>query len=192
MNLVLFFSSYCCLRSKRCLQDHGCFVEEEEHGNLNILGSPLAIHQFGKELQMVKINLVSSIPHVGASLCVESSALVCIMEHAVKNTAGRSNCYLIGIEGGLRESMGDFSASSSIEIGLGSIMLHMTYEQRSCGWNRSLEWTIAPLESGAKRKIGMDSSFFAAGMLLGSASKWSLSWIKADSVWSINPCPRFI
>lgn len=76
------------MQSKRCLQDHGCFVEEEEHGNLNILGSPLAIHQFGKELQMVKINLVSSIPHVGASLCVESSALVCIMEHAVKNTAG--------------------------------------------------------------------------------------------------------
>ncbi|KAK9201970.1 hypothetical protein WN944_017179 [Citrus x changshan-huyou] len=94
------------------------------------------------------------------------------------------------IEGGLRESMGDFSASSSIEIGLGSIMLHMTYEQRSCGWNRGLEWTIAPLESGAKRKIGMDSSFFAAGLLLGSASKWSLSWIKADSVWSINPCAR--
>lgn len=136
MTLLLFFSSYCCLRSKRCLQDHGCFVEEEEHGNLNILGSPLAIHQFGKELQMVKINLVSSIPHVGASLCVESSALVCIMEHAVKNTAGRSNCYLIGIEGGLRESIGDFSASSSIEIGLGSIMLLMTYEQRSSGWNR--------------------------------------------------------
>lgn len=55
-----------------------------------------------------------------------------------------------------------------------------------------LEWTIAPLGSDAKRKIGIDSSFFTAGLLLGSASKWSLSWIKADSVWSINPCPRFI
>lgn len=47
---------------------------------------------------MEKINLVSSIHHVDASLCVESSAPVCIMEPAVKNIAGRSNCYLIGIE----------------------------------------------------------------------------------------------
>ncbi|KAH9786780.1 Histone-lysine N-methyltransferase EZA1 [Citrus sinensis] len=38
-----------------------------------------------------------------------------------------------------------------------------------------LEWTIAPLGSDAKRKIGIDSSFFTAGLLLGSASKWSLS-----------------
>lgn len=47
-----------------------------------------------------------------------------------------------------------------------------------------IEWTIALLGSAAKRRRGMDSSFFAAGLLLGSSSKWSLSWIKADFVGS--------
>lgn len=37
---------------------------------------------------MEKISLVSNIHHVDADICVESSALVCIMEPAVKNTVG--------------------------------------------------------------------------------------------------------
>lgn len=64
------------LWSKRCQQDHDCFVERVEHGNLNILGSQLAIPQFGKELQMEKISLASNILHVDANQCVESNALV--------------------------------------------------------------------------------------------------------------------
>lgn len=37
---------------------------------------------------MEKTNLVSNIPRVDASLCVESNALVYIMELAVKNIVG--------------------------------------------------------------------------------------------------------
>ena len=37
---------------------------------------------------MGKTSLVSNIPHVDASPCVESNALVCIMELAVKNIVG--------------------------------------------------------------------------------------------------------
>lgn len=37
---------------------------------------------------MEKTSLVSNIPHVDASLCVESNALVYIMELAVKNIVG--------------------------------------------------------------------------------------------------------
>ncbi|CAK7348431.1 unnamed protein product [Dovyalis caffra] len=58
------------------------------HVNLNILGSLLVIHRFGKELPMEKISHVSNIHLVDASQCVESSALVCIMELAVRNIAG--------------------------------------------------------------------------------------------------------
>ncbi|KAG6749786.1 hypothetical protein POTOM_046855 [Populus tomentosa] len=75
-------------RSKICQQDHVYFVGGEEHGNLNILGSLLVIHHFGKELLIAKISPVSSIHLVDASQCVENSALVCIMELAVRNIAG--------------------------------------------------------------------------------------------------------
>ncbi|KAH8489060.1 hypothetical protein H0E87_024632 [Populus deltoides] len=80
----IFFSC----RSKICQQDHVYFVGGEEHGNLNILGSLLVIHHFGKELLIAKISPVSSIHLVDASQCVENSALVCIMELAVRNIAG--------------------------------------------------------------------------------------------------------
>ncbi|KAK6260334.1 hypothetical protein SCA6_014808 [Theobroma cacao] len=73
------------LTSKKCQQDHDCFVEGVEHGSLSILGNLLAIHQFGKESQMEKISLASNILHVDANQCVESSALVCTMELAVKS-----------------------------------------------------------------------------------------------------------
>ncbi|KAF5931444.1 hypothetical protein HYC85_032317 [Camellia sinensis] len=72
----------------RCQQGHGYFVEGAEHGSLNILGSLLGIHQCGKELQMGKTSLVSNFNHVDASLCVESNALVYIMELAVKSIVG--------------------------------------------------------------------------------------------------------
>ncbi|XP_020538356.1 histone-lysine N-methyltransferase EZA1 isoform X3 [Jatropha curcas] len=75
-------------RSWRCQQDHGYFAGEAGHGNLNILGSLLDIHQCGKELPMEKASPVNSIHHADASQCVESYALVYIMEHAVKNIVG--------------------------------------------------------------------------------------------------------
>lgn len=73
------------IRTKRCQQDRDCFVEGVEHGSLNILGNLLAIHQFGKELQMEKINLASNILRADANQCVERNALVCTMELAVKS-----------------------------------------------------------------------------------------------------------
>lgn len=86
--LLLFFLHF---RSKKCQQDHDCFVEGVEHGSLSILGNLLAIHQFGKESQMEKISLASNILHVDANQCVESSALVCTMELAVKSIVGKLN-----------------------------------------------------------------------------------------------------
>lgn len=77
-------------------QGRGCFVEGARHGSLNILGNLLATHQFGKELPMEKTNLVSNIPRVDASLCVESNALVYIMELAVKNIVGAQRAAKIG------------------------------------------------------------------------------------------------
>ncbi|KAF9669257.1 hypothetical protein SADUNF_Sadunf14G0089000 [Salix dunnii] len=71
-----------------CQQDHVYFVGGEEHGNLNILGSLLFIHHFGKELLVEKISPVSSIHLVDASQCVENNALVCIMDLAVRNIVG--------------------------------------------------------------------------------------------------------
>jgi len=82
------FLPFVSCRSKICQQDHVYFVGGEEHGNLNILGSLLVIHHFGKELLIAKISPVSSIHLVDASQCVENSALVCIMELAVRNIAG--------------------------------------------------------------------------------------------------------
>ncbi|CAL5425895.1 unnamed protein product [Camellia sinensis] len=76
------------MKNERCQQGHGYFVEGAEHGSLNILGSLLGIHQCGKELQMGKTSLVSNFNHVDASLCVESNALVYIMELAVKSIVG--------------------------------------------------------------------------------------------------------
>lgn len=72
----------------RCPRDHGCYVEGAKRGSSNILGNLLATHQFGKESPMGKTSLVSNIPHVDASLCVESNALVYIMELAAKNIVG--------------------------------------------------------------------------------------------------------
>ena len=93
-SLLTFFLLF---RSKRCQQDHDCFVEGVEHGSLNILGNLLAIHQFGKELQMEKISLASNILRVDASQCVESNALVCTMELAVKSTVGKLSCFNLKI-----------------------------------------------------------------------------------------------
>lgn len=89
---------YSCVRTKRCQQDRGCFVEGGRHGSLNILGNLLATHQFGKELPMGKTSLVSNIPHVDASPCVESNALVYIMELAVKNIVGMLFLIYIAVE----------------------------------------------------------------------------------------------
>lgn len=85
---------YCCFRSRRCQQDQDYFVEGAERESLNILGNLLVIHQFGKELQMVKISLVSNIHHVDASLCVESNAPACITELAVRNIVGMLICFI--------------------------------------------------------------------------------------------------
>lgn len=90
-----FLLPFVSCRSKRCQQDPGYFVGGAGHGSLNILGSLLAIHHFGKELLMAKTNPVSSLRHVDASQCVENNALVCIMELAVRNIAGMLKCLLI-------------------------------------------------------------------------------------------------
>ncbi|XVF72747.1 hypothetical protein PTKIN_Ptkin12aG0145200 [Pterospermum kingtungense] len=84
-------------RSKRSQQDHDCFVEGAELGSLNILGNLLAIHQFGKELLMEKISLASNILRVDANQCVESNALVCIMELAAKSTVDAQRAAKTGL-----------------------------------------------------------------------------------------------
>lgn len=85
---LILFIFYSRVRTQIFQQGRGYFVEGARHGSLNILGNLLATHQFGKELLMEKTSLVSNIPHVDASLCVESNALVYIMELAVKNIVG--------------------------------------------------------------------------------------------------------
>jgi hypothetical protein len=85
-----FIILYSRVRNQIFQLGRGCFVEGARHGSLNILGNLLATHQFGKELLMGRTSLVSNIPHVDASLCVESNALVNIMKLAVKNIVGMS------------------------------------------------------------------------------------------------------
>uniref|UniRef100_A0A2N9IR30 SET domain-containing protein n=1 Tax=Fagus sylvatica TaxID=28930 RepID=A0A2N9IR30_FAGSY len=91
-----FIILYSRVRNQIFQLGRGCFVEGARHGSLNILGNLLATHQFGKELLMGRISLVSNIPHVDASLCVESNALVNIMKLAVKNIVGAQRAAKIG------------------------------------------------------------------------------------------------
>lgn len=87
----------CCVREERHQHGHAYFVERERVGRLSILGSLLATHPFGKELQMERINLANNILHVDASLCAESNAPVYIMELHAKNIVGMWNLLYIDI-----------------------------------------------------------------------------------------------
>ena len=78
--------------------------KRQKRGSLNILGSLLATHQYGKELLMEKTNLASSIYHVDVNQCVESNALVFRVELAMKSIAGVQRAARIGSTGTTMES----------------------------------------------------------------------------------------
>ncbi|KAE8671261.1 histone-lysine N-methyltransferase EZA1-like isoform X7 [Hibiscus syriacus] len=119
-------------RSKRCQQDHDCFVEGVERGSLNIHGNQLAIHQFGNELQMEKISLASNILRVDASRCVESSALVCTMELAAKSTVDARRVAKIG-SGDATVQKVNVEAASALVLLLGVNVTQMFAGIVGCG-----------------------------------------------------------
>lgn len=79
------------VRTKTYHLGHGrCWERGAKQESLNILGSLLAIHQYGKGLLMERTNLASSIHHVDVSQCVERIVLVWMVELAAKNIVGMS------------------------------------------------------------------------------------------------------